>query len=213
MRKKLFKILVAMSITGFVATSCKKETTDGISREVKVSYPEITLKGEELVVLPVGANYTDQGAILKDDITGKESDLAPTSDNVDTDVPGLYLVIFSASNANGFETTVARRVAVTSVTNTVNRSGTYVRTATGVSCFVERVSEGVYKVTNPGGAGIGTNIIVYMVETEKGKYTCPAQPTDAGTMSVTEINFTEGGSTWRVLNAGYGNGLRTFVKQ
>jgi hypothetical protein len=50
------------------------------------------------------------------------------------------------------------------------------------------------------------------VETAPNVYVCPAQPNDAGTMSVTNINFTATGATWIVLNAGYGTGVRTFTK-
>ena len=115
--------IVAMSAVVLI-TSCEKDDTESVSREVKVSYPEIILNGDEVVILPVGASYTDAGAIVKDDITGQESPLEAVSDNVNTAEPGLYLVIFTAANANGFETTVARKVAVTDVTGTIDRSGT-----------------------------------------------------------------------------------------
>lgn len=196
-----------------VISSCKKETTAGISKEVKVSYPEVTLKGDPIVILPVGGTFTDAGATVKDDISGQVSDLTPTSNTVNVQEPGLYQVNYVASNANGFESSAARLVAVTSVTGTTDRSGTYLRSATGINAYVEQLAEGVYKITNPGGAGIGQNTVVYVVETEKGVYSCPPQPTDVGTMEVTEINFTDTGATWRVLNVEYGTGLRTFQKQ
>jgi hypothetical protein len=203
--------IVAMSAVVLI-TSCEKDDTESVSREVKVSYPEIILNGDEVVILPVGASYTDAGAIVKDDITGQESPLEAVSDNVNTAEPGLYLVIFTAANANGFETTVARKVAVTDVTGTIDRSGTYVRPQTGVEMIMEQLGEGVYKITNPGGAGVGVNTIVYMVETELGVYTAPDQPTVEGTTSLDEISFAEGAAFWRVNNAGYGTQVREFYK-
>lgn len=195
-----------------LTAACKKEKTDAVSKEVMVSYPSISLNGEELIKLPIGATYTEEGAKLTDDITGSVSDLSPVNSVVNTAEPGLYIVTYRASNANGFETTVSRKVAVTDVTGTNNYAGEYLRAATGVTMTIERPMEGVYKVTNPGGAGIGTETIVYMVETAVGEYVAPEQPTDAGSMELTDIGFGEGTASWIVLNVNYGNGIRSFGK-
>lgn len=211
--KLINKISIAFILPVLIFTGCKKDTTADVSNAVKVSYPEITLNGNELVIVAVGATYTDAGAKLTDDITGAISDIQPTSSNVNTATPGLYVVTFSASNSNGFETTASRLVAVSSVNNPIDRSGTYLRTATGVNCYITKLASGVYKVANPGGAGVGANTIVYMVETALNVYSAPPQPTDAGTFSVININFTATGATWNVVNAGYGTGQRVFVKQ
>jgi hypothetical protein len=206
-----FSILIALPL--LVMIGCKKDTTDTVSRTVKVSYPEITLNGSEIVIVAVGASYTDAGAKLKDDITGAISDIQPSSANVNTATPGLYLVTYSASNSNGFETTATRLVAVTSVNNPIDRTGTYLRTATGVNCFITRIAPGVYKLQNPPGFAGSPNTIIYMVETAPNVYTAPSQPTDFGNMAVININFTATGVTWNIVNPGFGTGTRTFIKQ
>ena len=211
--KLIHKISIAILVTLLIFTSCKKDTSDNVSKIVEVSYPEITLNGNDLVVVAVGANYADVGAKLKDDITGAITDIQPTSSNVNTAQPGLYVVTFSASNSNGFETTATRLVAVTSVNNPIDRTGTYLRAATGINCYITKIANGVYKVQNPGGAGIGVNTFVYMVETATNVYVAPTQPTDFGDMSVININFTATGATWNVLNVSYGTGQRVFTKQ
>jgi hypothetical protein len=211
--KLINRFSIALLLPLLILGSCKKETTEDVSSIVKVSYPEITLNGNELVTVAVGASYTDAGAKLTDDITGAVSDIQPTSSNVNTAQPGLYVVTFSAANSNGFETTATRLVAVTSVNNPIDRSGTYLRTATGINCYITKIANGVYKVQNPGGAGVGVNTFVYMVETALNVYVAPPQPTDAGTMSVINITFTSTGATWNVLNSLYGTGSRIFVKQ
>lgn len=213
MKTNIHKASLFILAAGILLAGCKKEDTAHVSKEVKVSAPTITLKGDEVVVLPVGGTYTDPGATLTDDVTGASSDIGPTTSNVNSNEAGLYLVTYSASNANGFETSVTRYVAVTSVEAPVDRTGTYLRSATGVNCYIEKIADGVYKVTNPGGAGIGSNTVVYMVETTNNVYVCPEQPTDYGTMEVTDIAFNATGVVWRVLNASYGTGLRTFLKQ
>jgi Domain of unknown function (DUF5011) len=204
-------LLLLLAIT-FLATGCKKDTTADISKTVKVSFPEITLNGNPLVVIAVGTSYTDAGAKLKDDVTGAISDIQPASNPVNTAQPGLYLVKFSALNANGFEASATRLVAVTSVSGTVNRQGTYRRNATGINCFITKLAEGVYEVKNPAGFSGSVNSTVYMVETAPNVYTCPEQPTDLGTMSVINIAFTATGASWNVLNANLGTQQRVFVK-
>jgi len=205
------KFLLVSLLAMVIMTSCEKET-ENVSKEVKVSFPSIALNGDPVVKLAVGAPYTDAGAKLTDDISGAVTDIQPTSSDVNTAVPGLYVVNYSAANANGFEAAAGRIVAVTNVTGTTDRSGTYLRPATGVNCIITKVSDGLYKVVNPGGAGVGINTIVYFVETAPNVFVCPPQPTDAGPFGVIEINFTASGATWRVQNAGYGTGVRTFVK-
>ncbi|HNU13818.1 MAG TPA: DUF5011 domain-containing protein [Chitinophagaceae bacterium] len=211
--KSINKLLMILAMPLLLITGCRKDTTEGVSQTVKVSYPEITLNGNALVIVATGATYTDAGAKLKDDITGAITDIQPTDNSVNTAVPGLYVVTFSASNANGFETSVSRLVAVTSVTGTINRQGTYLRTATGVNCYITKLADGVYEVKNPAGFSGSTNTIVYMVETAPNIYVCPPQPTDFGTMSVININFTATGVTWNVINPGFGTGQRVFIKQ
>jgi hypothetical protein len=209
---KWTKYILIAALPLLFIVSCKKDTTAHVSKVVKVSFPTITLNGQPIVTLAVGANYTDAGAKLTDDITGQITTIQPTSSNVNTAQPGLYVVTYSALNANGFEASESRVVAVTNVSGTPDRSGTYLRAATGINCFVTKIANGVYKVQNPGGAGIGVNTIVYFVETAPGVFVCPKQPTDAGLMAVININFTATGATWNVDNPSYGTGLRTFTK-
>jgi len=215
--KLINRISIALLLPLLVFNSCKKETTDNVSRAVKVSYPEITLNGDDLVIVAVGANYTDAGAKLRDDITGAITDIQPTSGNVNTAQPGLYIVRFSASNSNGFETAATRLVAVTSVNNPIDRTGTYLRTATGINCFITKIANGVYKLQNPPGASVSPNAILYMVETATNVYVAPAQPAQFsntfGDMAVVNINFTATGVTWNILADGFGTGTRTFIKQ
>lgn len=206
------KLLLLAVLPVLLTISCKKET-DNLSKVVKVSFPSIALNGPDVVIVNVGTVYTDAGAKLTDDVTGDVTDIQPTSSNVNTAQPGIYVVDFSASNANGFEATAARTVIVpSSVTGTPDRSGTYLRTATGVNCYVTKITNSVYKVQNPGGAGVGANTIVYFLETAPNVFVCPQQPTVEGPFGVININFTATGATWNVQNAGYGTQQRVFVK-
>jgi len=211
--KNINKLLMILALPALLITGCKKDTSDKVSKTVKVSYPEITLMGNSFVIVAAGTTYTDAGAKLKDDISGAITDIQPTSNPVNTAQPGIYVVSFVASNSNGFETSATRLVAVSKAFGTVNRQGTYKRTATGVNCYITKLADGVYEVKNPGGAGISPNTIVYMAETAANVFVCPPQPTEFGSMSVVNINFNVTGVTWNVLNPNFGTQLRTFIKQ
>jgi hypothetical protein len=207
--KHIYRLLFAFAMLTFF--SCKKETTQEVSAVFKV--PTIALKGDELVAITVGGAYTDAGAAYTGE-DGSIKDIQPLTNTVNAAVPGLYFITYKQKSSSGiYETEASRLVAVTSVNNPIDRSGTYLRAATGVNCFIKKVANGVYSVTNPGGASAGINTIVYFVETTINTFVCPTQPSDAGDFAVIEINFTATGSTWRVQNAGYGTGVRTFTKQ
>jgi hypothetical protein len=207
--KSIYKLLFAFAMLAIF--SCKKETTKEVSAVFKV--PSIALKGDDVVAIPVGGTYTDAGAAYTGE-DGSVKDIQPATNTVNAAVPGLYFITYKQKSASGiYETEASRLVAVTSVNNPIDRSGTYLRAATGVNCFVKKVANGVYSVTNPGGAASGTNVVVYFVETALNTFVCPTQPSDAGDFAVIEINFTTTGATWRVQNAGYGTGVRTFTKQ
>ncbi len=167
-----------------------------------------------LVAIPVGGTYTEQGATFKDD-DGSTRAIQPSSGTVNTAVPGLYVLSYSQKSASGiYNATGYRLVAVTSVNNPINYSGTYNRAATGVNAIVSKVANGVYQVQNPGGAAAGVGLTVYFVETGVNTFIAPPQPTDHdGTTSVTDITFTLTGASWKVINPGYGTAIRSFVKQ
>jgi hypothetical protein len=203
--------LAVVSILIF--SSCEKETTDDISKIVKVSYPEVTINGNALIHLPLGGTFTDPGAKVKDDVTGQVTDIQATSGAVNLAQAGLYVLQYAASNANGFESVAQRTVTVSSVNNPIDYSGTYLRPATGVNVYISKVATGVYKVQNPGGAATGTDVVVYFVETEPNRFVAPPQPSVAGTFGVSNITFNLPNASWSVQNSGYGTAPRTFIKQ
>ncbi len=206
------KAIYSIIFLSILFVSCSKDE-DNVSSVVEVSYPTIALKGPAVVNLTVGAAYTDAGATLTDDISGATSDITSTSSSVNTATAGLYIVDFVAANANGYETSVSRVVTVTSVVSTRDISGSYLRPLNGQTCVIAKVANGVYKVTNPGGAAGASDVIIYLVETAPGTYIAPAQPTTVGPFALSSINVTATGFSWVVSNAGYGTAVRTFVKQ
>lgn len=210
---KAVKFLVIVFISVVVMAGCKKTTENVTTKVVEPHFPTIALNGQEIIHVPLNGSYEETGAVGKDDQTGDTTNLEPISNDVDFSTAGLYTVQYLTKNSDGYETSATRYIAVTSVVDPVDYSGTYLRPATGVDVIVTKVDNGVYKVENPGGAGSGTGVIVYFVETTPGVFVCPPQPTEAGSFAVTDITFTNVGASWKVVNSGYGTALRTFEKQ
>lgn len=204
-------IFIIGILTAAIFSGCKKDTTGNVSSVYKV--PTIELLGDPVVSLPVGGAYTDAGAKFHDE-DGTTETITPVLNPLNTTVPGLYAITYrKKSKSEIYEAEAIRYVAVTSVADPRDFSGNYLRAATGVSAFVQKIANGVYKVTNPGGAATGLDVVVYFVQTDLNTFVAPLQETTAGLFGVNTITFTTTGASWKVENPGYGTGLRTFVKQ
>jgi hypothetical protein len=139
----LFLTISILALLG----ACKKEDTADVSKVASVSYPLISLKGapgDTVIFLATGSTYTDAGATLTDDITGAISDLTGSTAEVDLSTPGVYYVTFSASNANGFETTKNRVIVVYDASVPAEDfTGTYSH-ATGGIVSVNKVADRLF---------------------------------------------------------------------
>ncbi len=92
----------------FCVTSCEKET-EGMTRITY--YPELTLEGDATLYLDKGTEYVEPGytAILNgEDVT----DQVEVTTDLDMNTSGLYSVVYSIVNADGFTTTTSRSVYV-----------------------------------------------------------------------------------------------------
>lgn len=164
MRNILKIVLLSTIIIAFVG--CKKIENQYPSKVVKVSYPTIILKGDEAVSIHVGDPYTDAGATLTDDITGANSNLEGDASAVDITTEGLYFVRFSASNANGYVTTIVRPVAVTDIENSFNISGEYFHAARGGTAILSKISRGLFVSDNLNGGGNSSGSIFMMIRSD-----------------------------------------------
>lgn len=109
----LFSAFSALTIFG---SSCKKgcmdESATNYSMDSKkdngscVYAPEITLKGQSSLTLVLGENYVELGATAINN-DGSSVDVIIDNSDVNTNVPGTYMVTYTAENENG--TAVAER--------------------------------------------------------------------------------------------------------
>lgn len=79
---------------------------------VDEGYPVITLKGDNPLILEVGTDYQEAGAIAEDNADGDISNQIQTIDNIDTSKLGIYQVTYQVTDSSANQTEVIRMVEV-----------------------------------------------------------------------------------------------------
>lgn len=133
----IFGWLCALTIGAATLTSCgdDEELTD--SR--LTYYAVLDMQGDAFTIAPIGQPYVDAGckATLKgEDYTSHV--VASGVEDVDVNTPGFYYITYTAVNADGFEVSAKRTVAVCDPTVTADISGTYT------------TAEGTYRLNSAG---------------------------------------------------------------
>jgi len=114
---KYFLIIVSV----FFLYSCEKET-EGLSRITY--YCNLTLKGNPIEFVSLGGVFTDPGWEADEngkDVTGS----VQITGSVNTNVAGLYRLVYSAINSDGYPKTDVRQVVVYDATPSALKSGFY----------------------------------------------------------------------------------------
>jgi hypothetical protein len=133
-------------------TSCNKNDVVANENEVGISrityYATVTLNGSQYMSVVYGSIYTDPGATA----TEKGNPIAVTkSGTVNTSQVGIYPIVYTAVNADGFPATATRYVAVLPSPELpgVDISGSYYYVPTGGNnSTVTKVAPGFYTTTN-----------------------------------------------------------------
>lgn len=212
--KKLIIITLVLGL--FTYTGCKKRDDYDVSKVVEVSAPTINLKGDKFVTLSVGESYTDPGATSIDDVSGAQADIVAEFSNLDPSTPGMYYMLYSAKNANGYVQNTVRYIGVTNYNDAVDLTGTYRRTANGVMVDVTKVAPSMYKNADMGGAGIGDALYFVIIDDS----TISAGPQFSESLGAEIETGSEGLSLddpytfqYALGAPGYGTAVRVFVKQ
>lgn len=212
-------IILLLSVFFFMGCS-KTETihsTDTEEGHSKILYfPTIATKGDRLIILAQGATYTDAGANA---LLNGTANPFTTTGTVNTAVPGIYVLRYNTSNPEGFSVNDFRTVVVIGTdVSTHDYSGTYARYVSGVAngqtSTWTKTANGVYTVVNPGGA---TGVTAVAVNYTGNKIDVPLQLTSVGefysTGGVYDATAVPPQYQWTIINATYGNAVRTFIKQ
>jgi len=121
MEKIINSLLVLGSLLIFIG--CHEITSEDPS--VLTYYAAFEMLGDETMVIPVGTSFNDPGvkATIKDqDVSNR----IVITGMVDANAVGLYTLIYSVTNDDGFTTSVKRTVIVEDPNITTDISGSYV---------------------------------------------------------------------------------------
>jgi hypothetical protein len=206
--KYLFYVLF---LTAVLFSGCERVLdTEGISRIT--NYAIITLNGEQWNTIPVGGTFTDPGASAK--AGDEEVEVKVSGDVVDPTKPGVYTIVYTATNKDGYAATERRYVGVIAPDAAAqNLSGQYKRNAgaQGVAT-ITRIADGFYFSNNVGGTA-ATDTGVYFYHFTGNQLGVPPQLVNGSLFYCTDATVNLGVSySWVVVNSGYGPALRTFVK-
>ncbi|MEN0056797.1 MAG: immunoglobulin-like domain-containing protein [Mucilaginibacter sp.] len=211
--------IIVLSVTLF---SCKKDSFTANDKQVGISkvtyYAEFKRSGSDYVYVKKGDPFVEPG--IKAEAGGAELPVKTTG-VPNTNTAGVYLVTYTAVNADGFAATASRTVVVydTDASAAGNDfSGNYARDTNGSIAEWTKVAPGVYKVFNPGGAP-GTNLTVIIFNKTGYSVVIPNQIAGgAATSSGTESSVPGAPGKlasykMQIINPGYGTAVRTFIKQ
>lgn len=119
MKKILLSLFVACGSLMF--WSCSEDSQD----PSKVTYYiTFEMNGEETMSIPVGTVFNDPGVVAMEGETDV-TDGVKVDSNVNTDKIGVYTVSYSATNVDGFDSSIERTVVVYDPAITASMGGTY----------------------------------------------------------------------------------------
>lgn len=119
MKKIILSLMVFCSALTF--WSCSEDSQDPSKVTYYITY---TMNGDEVMTVPVGGTFDDPGVVAMEGETDVTANVKIDS-NVDTNKVGVYTVTYSATNVDGFDSSISRTVAVYDPAITEDMSGTY----------------------------------------------------------------------------------------
>lgn len=113
-----YKIL-SITLLSVLLFSCERELdTEGVTKKITY-YPVFELEGEEEIVIQAGEDFTlpgavatEQGAEIPVTTSIAGTYFAGAVDEIDTTVPDIYSVSYSATNVDGYSGSATRSVVV-----------------------------------------------------------------------------------------------------
>jgi hypothetical protein len=134
--KRILLILIPLAALASLSLlpSCKK-TNEYPSHTALVSFPVVTLIGPADTTISRNAVLKDPGATWRDTVTGETGTLHAQAINTSTD--SAYLLVYTATNKNGFQATVSRGLGVTNYNGPIDISGLYTDNAGGTDTLIK----------------------------------------------------------------------------
>ena len=199
--------------------ACKKDdpvvytdTQVGISRVTH--YPTFQMTGAGLIVIVKGSTFTEPGIKA---FEGTAQLTIQTTGSVNTNATGIYVIQYSATNKDGFSSSVSRTVVVIPQHETpgVDLSGSYDYVGSSVyNATVKKIGEGTYSTDNVWSGG--TIIPALFISVDGINVIVPSQQTPYGTLFGTGTYTSATKRLVYVLNLpdfGVSNSTRTWQKK
>lgn len=155
------KYIGIIAVFALLFASCEKDETEGVSTET--TYATFTMNGDRYVSIVKGETFTDPGVTAKEGETDLE---VTTSGTVNASTPGVYDIVYSAVNKDGFPGSVTRTVAVlpSAEEEGVDISGKYKNIGSfNYTAEMVKLAPGFYKVDNIWGGGSAAVIAAYVI--------------------------------------------------
>ena len=154
---RIIKLFLSIAVL-FYIVSCEKtehinntEDKIGISRVTR--FPTFSMEGDRYISIVKGGAFTDPGATAKEG----DADLPVTiSGAVDASTVGVYDLVYSATNKDGFSSSVTRTIAVLPQAEQagVDIAGSYANTgAFTYTATIQKLAPGFYIADNVWGGG------------------------------------------------------------
>src|SRR5690349_12978720 len=106
---RIIKFLLILAAVIPFAGCEKTEKPDNTADQVGISrvtyFPTFTMKGDKYIAIVKGGTYTEPGVTAKE---GTADIAVTTTGTVNTNTPGVYDIVYSATNKDGFTSSVTR---------------------------------------------------------------------------------------------------------
>lgn len=171
--KFLLLLVLALPFAACEKTERPDNTEDRVGISRVTFFPVFTLNGEEYMSIVKGGTFTDPGATAKE---GSTDLTVAKSGTVDVNTVGVYEITYSATNKDGFSSSVKRTVAVLPEAEQpgVNISGKYANTGSfAYVATMTKLAPGFYVTDNVWGGGSAAIIAAYVLTTDGANLTLP----------------------------------------
>lgn len=143
--KKNFILFLSAALL-VLATSCEK-TSQGLTRITY--YPVISLQGDNPYIVQLGESYSEPGYTAS--LNGEDyTSGVKVSSNVNSAVPGIYSVTYSATNPDGCSWSTTRDVYVLNPGGIANIYVAHcwmgAREYNGIPTVIKPISDGLYEI-------------------------------------------------------------------
>ena len=216
---RIIKLFLSIAVL-FSIVSCEKtehinntEDKIGISRVTR--FPTFSMEGDRYISIVKGGTFTDPGATAKEG----DADLPVTiSGAVDASTVGVYDLVYSATNKDGFSSSVTRTIAVLPEAEQagVDIAGSYANTgAFTYTATIQKLAPGFYIADNVWGGGSAAIIASYIITTDGVNWILPLNTlTGYGRVEGTATLNATGDLTYIVslLDQGLSNSTRKWKK-